>query len=191
MTGQLNLLPDYFFLVTNRPVEEISGEASLAHYRRRGTFEDRLGEFNATVGPRLSSPEFEENEATLLLALLAFNLASLLRGELEDHLGGCWDLGRFQRSVLKAGARSGEGFAAIESGLGPGGGSVVGTFVESPASLDVAGALVSAARGRTSSLGAASAARISARGVTAVSAPQSRIALPSGPRLAHGGKGVL
>ena len=105
VTGQLNLLPDYFFLVTNRPVEEISGEASLAHYRRRGTFEDRLGEFNAAVAPRLSSPEFEENEATLLLALLAFNLASLLRGELEDHLGGCWDLGRFQRSVLKAGAR--------------------------------------------------------------------------------------
>jgi hypothetical protein len=105
VTGQLNLLPDYFFLVTNRPAEEVSGEASLAHYRRRGTFEDRLGEFNAAVGPRLSSPEFEENEATLLLALLAFNLASLLRGELEDHLGGCWDLGRFQRSVLKAGAR--------------------------------------------------------------------------------------
>jgi hypothetical protein len=105
VTGQLNLLPDYFFLVTNRPVEEISGEASLAHYRPRGTFEDRLGEFNAAVAPRLSSPEFEENEATLLLALLAFNLASLLRGELEDHLGGCWDLGRFQRSVLKAGAR--------------------------------------------------------------------------------------
>jgi Transposase DDE domain group 1 len=105
VTGQLNLLPDYFFLVTNRPVEEISGEASLAHYRPRGTFEDRLGEFNATVAPRLSSPEFEENEATLLLAMLAFNLASMLRGELEDQLGGCWDLGRFQRSVLKAGAR--------------------------------------------------------------------------------------
>ena len=70
-----------------------------------GHVEDRLGEFNAAVAPRLSSPKFEENEATLLLALLAFNLASLLRCELEDHLGGCWDLGRFQRSVLKAGAR--------------------------------------------------------------------------------------
>jgi hypothetical protein len=105
VTGQLNLLPHYFFLVTNRSVEKIGGEAALAHYRNRGTFEDRLGEFNATVGPRLSSPQFEENEATLLLALLAFNLASLLRGELEDGTGGCWDLGRFQRSVLKAGAR--------------------------------------------------------------------------------------
>jgi len=105
VTGQLNLLPHYFFLVTNRSVQELGGEAALAHYRNRGTFEDRLGEFNATVGPRLSSPRFEENEATLLLALLAFNLASLLRGELEDGTGGCWDLGRFQRSVLKAGAR--------------------------------------------------------------------------------------
>lgn len=105
VTGQLNLLPHYFFLVTNRSVEEIGGEAALAHYRNRGTFEDRLGEFNATVGPRLSSPQFDENEATLLLALLAFNLASLLRGELEEGTGGCWDLGRFQLSVLKAGAR--------------------------------------------------------------------------------------
>ena len=105
VSGQLNLLPHYFFLVTNRPAEELSGEAALAHYRRRGTFEDRLGEFNAAVAPRLSSPEFEENEATLLLALLAFNLASLLRCELEDHVGGCWDLARFQRSALKAGAR--------------------------------------------------------------------------------------
>ena len=104
-TGQLNLLPDYFFLVTNREVEERSGEASLEHYRRRGTFEDRLGEFNAAIGPRLSSPDFAENEATLLLALLAFNLASMLRCELEDDIGGCWDLVRFQRSVLQAGGR--------------------------------------------------------------------------------------
>ena len=104
-SGQLNLLPDYFFLITNRPVEEIGGEPLLAHYRGRGTFEDRLGEFNATVAPRLSSPQFEENEATLLLALLAFNLSSLPRCELEDRLGGCRDLGRFQRSVLKAGGR--------------------------------------------------------------------------------------
>ena len=58
VTGQLNLLPDYFFLVTNRPAEEISGEASLAHYRRRGTFEDRLGEFNAEIPacPRRTIP---------------------------------------------------------------------------------------------------------------------------------------
>ena len=191
VTGQLNLLPDYFFLVTNRPVEEISGEASLAHYRRRGTFEDRLGEFNAAVAPRLSSPEFEENEATLLLALLAFNLASLLRGELEDHLGGCWDLGRFQRSVLKAGARVVKGSRQLKVDLAQ---AVVPLWEHLLNRLRrwiLPARWSGAARGRTSSLAAASAARISARGVTAVSAPQSRIASPSGPRMAHGGKGAL
>lgn len=104
-TGQLNLLPDYFFLVTNRTKEELRAELGLGHYRKRGTFEDRLGEFNATVRPRLSSPDFAENEATLLLALLAFNLASMLRCELEDDAGACLDLQRFQRQVLQAGAR--------------------------------------------------------------------------------------
>ena len=53
----------------------------------------------------LSNPEFGENEATLLMGLLAFNLANLLRIELEDALGGCWDLGRFRDYVLKAGGR--------------------------------------------------------------------------------------
>jgi hypothetical protein len=105
VTGQLNLLPTHFFLVTNRPAEELDGEGSLAHYRKRGTFEDRLGEFNQTIAPRFSSPEFAENEASLLLALLAYNLSSTLRCELEDSAGTGMDLGRFQRSVLKAGAR--------------------------------------------------------------------------------------
>ena len=53
----------------------------------------------------MSSPEFSSNEATLLLSLLAFNLVNMLRCELEDGAGACWDLGRFQKSVLKAGAR--------------------------------------------------------------------------------------
>ncbi len=70
-----------------------------------GTFEDRLGEFNAAIGCRLSSSKFAENEVTMLLGLLAFNLASMLRCEFEDELGGCWDLHRFQQSVLRTGAR--------------------------------------------------------------------------------------
>ena len=41
----------------------------------------------------------------MLLSLLAFNLANMLRCELEDGAGACWDLGRFQKSVLKAGGR--------------------------------------------------------------------------------------
>jgi hypothetical protein len=101
----LNLLPNYSFLITNRPAEEIDDAAALAHHRNRGAFEDQLGGFNSAVAPGLSLPEFEENEATLMLALLAFNLAALLRCELADHLAGSWYSSRFQRSVLKAGAR--------------------------------------------------------------------------------------
>ena len=104
-TGQLNLLPRYFFLITNWPRTLRSGEDILAHYRKRGTFEDRLGEFNQVIGPHLSSAQFVENEVTMLLALLAFNLTTMLRNELEDELGGCWDLHRFQQSVLRAGGR--------------------------------------------------------------------------------------
>ncbi len=57
------------------------------------------------IGPHLSSREFVENEVTMLLALLAFNMATILRNEFEDALGGCWDLHRFQQSVLRAGGR--------------------------------------------------------------------------------------
>ena len=104
-TGQLNLLPRYFFLITDWPRTLRSGEELLAHYRKRGTFEDRLSEFNEVIGPHLSSSEFVENEVTMLLALLAFNLTTILRNEFEDALGGCWDLHRFQQLVLRAGGR--------------------------------------------------------------------------------------
>lgn len=104
-SGQLFLEPDYFFLVSNHDPQHLDGEACLEHYRRRGTFEDRLGEFNQALGTQLSSPEFHENEATFLLCLLAFNLANMLRVELEDSVGGCWDLARFRNYVLKSGGR--------------------------------------------------------------------------------------
>ena len=89
-TGQLELFPHYFFLVTNWHQEEISGWDLLEHYRRRGTFEDRIGEFSQGVSANLSSPTFPENEVTLLLSLLAFNLGSMLRRELEVSLGTGW-----------------------------------------------------------------------------------------------------
>lgn len=104
-TGQLNLLPDSFFLVVGWTAEALDGPAALARYRRRGTFEDRLGEFRQAIGPHLSHADFHENETVLRLALLAFNLASILRIEYEDKAGSCLDLGRFQRDVLKAGGR--------------------------------------------------------------------------------------
>lgn len=102
-TGQLDLFPRYFFLVTNWREQQRSGSELLEHYRRRGTFEDRLGEFNQAIGVHLSSPNFKENEATFLLALLAYNLTSICRNELEDAVGGCWDLRRFQQFVLRVG----------------------------------------------------------------------------------------
>jgi len=64
-----------------------------------------LGEFNAVIGPGLPADSFEANEASLLLKLLAFNLAGMIRGELEDSSGSGWDLRRVQQTVLKAGAR--------------------------------------------------------------------------------------
>jgi hypothetical protein len=97
--------PDYFFLVTSFTAQQRPAEERLDCYRQRGTFEDRLGEFRQWIGPKLSSQDFATNEATLLLSLLAFNLANMLRCELEDGAGACWDLGRFQKSVLKAGGR--------------------------------------------------------------------------------------
>jgi hypothetical protein len=104
-TGQLELFPRYFFLVTTWTKEEKSSEELLAHYRRRGTFEDRFAEFNDAIGAHLSSPRFAENEASLLMYLLAMNLAAVLRAEMEAATGNGWDLGRLQRTVLRAGAK--------------------------------------------------------------------------------------
>lgn len=104
-TGLRELFPHYFFLVTNWRAEQRGGWELVEHYRRRGTFEDRLGEFNGAIGNGLSAGSFEANEASLLLKLLAFNLAGMLRGELEDASGCGWALRRVQQTVLKAGAR--------------------------------------------------------------------------------------
>ncbi|MCP4589627.1 MAG: transposase [bacterium] len=104
-TGMRELFPRYFFLVTNWSAEPRDGWELLEHYRNRGTFEDRLGEFNGAIGNGLSAGSFAANEASLLLKLLAFNLAGMLRGELEDASGCGWDLKRVQQTVLKAGAR--------------------------------------------------------------------------------------
>jgi len=104
-TGLRSLFPHHFFLVTNWSAERMDAWALLEHYRKRGTFEDRLGEFNACVGNGLSAAAFKANETALLLKLLAFNLAGVVRGELEDASGTGWDLKRVQQTVLKTGAR--------------------------------------------------------------------------------------
>jgi len=78
----------------------------VASFSAAGSYESsRLGEFNAVIGNGLSAELFAANEASLLLRLLAYNLAGMLRGELEDASGTGWDLKRVQQTVLKAGAR--------------------------------------------------------------------------------------
>jgi len=104
-TGMRKLFPHYFFLVTNLRAERCGAWALLEHYRKRGTFEDRYGEFNEVIGPGLPAGSFEANETSLLLKLLAFNLAGMIRGELEGASGSGWDLKRVRQTVLKAGAR--------------------------------------------------------------------------------------
>jgi hypothetical protein len=104
-TGLRALFPHSFFLVTNWTREQRTPWALVEHYRQRGTFEDRFGEFNAAIGGGLPAESFEANEASLLLKLLAFNLAGMVRGELEDASGNGWDLKRVQQTVLRAGAR--------------------------------------------------------------------------------------
>jgi hypothetical protein len=104
-TGFRRLFPHTFFLVTNWPRDQRTPWRLLEHYRQRGTFEDRLSEFNACVGGTLSQRSFTANEATLLLKLLAFNLTGMLRGELEAGSENGWDLKRVQQTVLKAAAQ--------------------------------------------------------------------------------------
>lgn len=104
-TGQLSLVPRYFFLLTTRQKKERSAFEVLDFYRGRGTFEDRYGELNGCINPHLSSKKFSENEAMFLLSLMAFNLLEILRSETERALEGGWDLRRFQKCVINTSAR--------------------------------------------------------------------------------------
>ncbi|WP_436714664.1 IS1380 family transposase [Roseiconus lacunae] len=114
-TGQLNLMPRWFFLVTNWPKGSRSADELLAHYRKRGTFEDRLGEFNESIGVHLSSQGFKQNEATMLLALLAFNLNTICRNELEDAVGGSMGHASVRRFCAESRWPNGQAFTAIGS----------------------------------------------------------------------------
>jgi len=108
-SGCLQLFPYHFFLVTSWATKQRTAETLLAHYRQRGTFEDRFGEFNQIMHTRLSHASFDANETELLLSLLAFNLVNVLRHEMESATGNGWDLGRLEKTVLKAGARLARG----------------------------------------------------------------------------------
>ena len=119
------LLPRYFFLVTNASVEEASGAELVARYRRRGSTEKDYGEWlnaldlslSSTNRPKESyrgrSPQqrtepvdsFAVNEAALLVSLLAANL--LHAGRVLGRRAHAQLSSRetFRKQVLKAAAR--------------------------------------------------------------------------------------
>ena len=103
VVGELDFGPHWFYLVTSHPEESMSANEALEHYRNRGTFEDRIGEFNAAIDLNLSHSEFRKNETLLQFAIFAFNLLSVIRAELEVEMV-CLDLGRVQKRLLNAGA---------------------------------------------------------------------------------------
>ena len=174
-TGQLNLLPDYFFLVAGWKLDELDGPAALEHYRQRGTFEDRLGEFQQAIRPHLSHDDFQANEALLRLSLLAFNLASMLRIEYEAAAGSCFDLGRFQREVLKAGGRVVKGAAPLTAVRGARRSPFLDRADRLPPALETPPPLSPATRGAGPRLDAAAPSRLPARGTTLL-APAQRSA---------------
>ena len=104
-TGQLNLLPNYFFLIVGWKPEELSAEQALAHYSPAGhvrgsTGRVSAGDRSAPVARRLSR---ERDRAAAGPVGVQFGFS--LRIEYEDAAGSCFDLARFQRDVLKAGGR--------------------------------------------------------------------------------------
>lgn len=144
-----SLFLDYFFLVTNLAIGQLDGAALLASYRPRGAMEAHLGELKSTLMPALSCSERQRerprtdeeraraderdshcNEATMLLYLLAYNLANQARLLMEEAVPQAipattghqdlsevygngsqqlqrrgWSLQRLREQVLKAAAR--------------------------------------------------------------------------------------
>jgi hypothetical protein len=136
-TGQLNLLPEHFFLVTGWTEEEKDVVAVLGHYRRRGTFEDRSIGFNVTVHPRLSSPWFSADVTTLwrscpsigrldedcLGAVVSWVGEDRQRGtkQANEHLPGRLRCTKMSRRVSATGRTRSQGDwqAAIRAGAWP------------------------------------------------------------------------
>jgi hypothetical protein len=121
----LELMPRYFFLVTNATPREASGVQLLERYRRRGATEKDYGDwFNALnlalsstnrpkqsyrdrkVGQR-SEPvdSFAVNEAILLVSMLTANLLHAARVLLATSEARRWSRETFRKRVLQAAAR--------------------------------------------------------------------------------------
>lgn len=115
----------HFWLITNCSKHRKSGEQLLAMYRERGTAEGHQGEFKDVLAPALSSAPrwkmkyrgqppakrsrpvdaFAQNEATLLLNALAYNLVHTGRTLVAEATGEGWSLKRFRERALLAAVR--------------------------------------------------------------------------------------
>lgn len=119
------LIPNYFWLITNWTPEQMAPSALLDLYRKRGCAEALMGEWMNVIAPALSSarrqkahyrgaePEertesgepFAINEAILLFSAMAYNLAHGLRLLAAEETGEGWSLQRLRDRVLKTAAR--------------------------------------------------------------------------------------
>ncbi len=121
--GQLWL--DHFWLVTNWSAEEVPAAELLGLYRRRGAAEGTMGEWVHSLSPRLSSAvrikasyrgqpvkksegmgyPFDQNEVTLLLSALAYNLMHGVRTLVERRTREGWSLRRLRERALLVASR--------------------------------------------------------------------------------------
>lgn len=119
------LIPDYFWLITNWTQQQRDGETLLEFYRQRGTAEGHFGELKSVLQPALSSSprpkrtyrgkqpkkqypsgdSFAHNEVLLLLNMLAYNLMHVARTMLEIETRQGWSLKRLRERVLRIPAR--------------------------------------------------------------------------------------
>jgi hypothetical protein len=116
--GKTELFHHVFYLVTSarRPLR--TSRQILETYRQRGTAEGHIGEFKDVLAPTLSSAwrsregapnrkrrvGMAENEVSLILAAMAYELMHAARCLLEKGYGEGLSLRRFRERVLKTAA---------------------------------------------------------------------------------------
>jgi len=114
-TRQGELLHHTFYLATNLARPQATSETILETYLKRGTAEAHIGEFKRVIAPLLSSVQrhregaphrkrkvgMAENEVTLLLAAIAYELVHAVRCLLEHATGEGFSLDRVRERVLK------------------------------------------------------------------------------------------
>ena len=114
-TRQGELLHHTFYLATSLARPRATSEVILETYRARGTAEAHIGEFKRVIAPKLSSVQrhrkgaphrkrkvgMAENEVTLLLAAIAYELVHTIRCLVEEGTGEGMSLDRVRVHVLK------------------------------------------------------------------------------------------